>query len=170
MATIAENRKQYATSLAFDMLRGEDFHGMTAAQVTFLRGVISRAYPGVRSEGETSWKTIRWYDGTSEWALSWWSRTGGGGQLVNTTLSNARGNLSRMTELRKTKLEHLHKAVALLDGSGIQVIDTVKPVAEATRNEPSLRRQIIWGESLIATVEAQREQKAYWKDLRAYRN
>ena len=161
---ITENRKQYATILAFDMLRGEDFHGLTAKQITFLRGVVSRAYPDSRSGGETSWKTIRWNDGTSEWALSWWSRSGGGGQLVNVTIGNARDSHRRKTELRATKLESLERMtkgtaafVEALHANGAQFINMVSHYAEASRREPSLRRQIQWAEATIAQVEAQRD-------------
>ena len=161
---ITENRKQYATILAFDMLRGEDFHGLTAKQITFLRGVVSRAYPDSRSGGETSWKTIRWNDGTSEWALSWWSRSGGGGQLVNVTIGNARDSLRSKTELRATRLESLEDFlrgtdafVEALHANGKQMLDMVRHYAEASRREPSLRRQIQWAEATIAQVEAQRD-------------
>lgn len=169
--TITEHRKQYASSLAFDMLRGEDFHGLSAKQVAYLVSVVNRAYPGICSEGDSNghptYQTIRWNDGTSEWALGWWSRSGGGGQLVNHTLSSARDSLRRQTELRATKLELLQEYtktmkdyVEALHTTGAQFIDMVGCFTEASKHEPSLRRQIIWAESSIAAVEAQREAAA----------
>jgi hypothetical protein len=161
MTTTTENQKEYATSLAFDMLRGEDFHGLTAKQAAFLHSVVGRAYPNSRGEStindHPTYKTLRWNDGVSQWSLNWWSRSGGGGQLVNETLSSARDSVRRLTELRATTLDILRQATMIAKDTtlkGTRVIDRVSGFSEVSRHEPSLRRQILRAESRLAAVEA----------------
>jgi hypothetical protein len=169
MTAVAETKRAFTTKLAYSMLRGRDSQGLRASQVKYLVSCVDRAYPDTRRESgswNVSWKTVTWHDGTSEWSLGWWSRSGGGGNLTNQSAVSLREGLASKLEKRADHLKGLQEYLEIVSkyglkdvfhSQGTQLIDMVKHWSQASNGLPSLRRQIIWYAEKVAAVDAQRE-------------